>query len=306
MLTPMLTLSVALAVGSLFITPLATRAEQSPQAAVEELLAADRAFSAASARTELISGLSAMFADTVLMPLPGGRFADGREAVVAALRDNPDNVKARAEWTPVRGGISADGQHGFTLGYMTIHRDGGKQEPARYLAYWLKQGGGWRVAVYKRSRDVPGPKAAPAPHSLPERMVAPTSDAAAMARHRDSLAAAEKAFSDEAQKIGLQAAFRTFGRPDAMNLGGPNTPGFVIGAEDISRMVGQGEPASGSSVSWAADKAVMVASSGDLGVSVGFIRRNQPPADPKQPSSFAFFTIWRRDSPSAPWRYIAE
>ena len=39
---------------------------------------------------------------------------------VQALRANPDNAGARLEWAPIRGGISADGQHGFTFGYMTV------------------------------------------------------------------------------------------------------------------------------------------------------------------------------------------
>ena len=48
-----------------------------PQAAVDELLAADRAFSAASAKTDLVSGLAAMFDADVIMPLPNGQFAEG-------------------------------------------------------------------------------------------------------------------------------------------------------------------------------------------------------------------------------------
>src|SRR5258705_8577090 len=94
----------------------------SPQQAVDELLAADRAFSAASAKTDLVAGLSAMFADDVVIPMPPGQFVNGRAAVVEALKGNADNATSRTDWTPVRGGVSADGQHGFTFGYMTIHR----------------------------------------------------------------------------------------------------------------------------------------------------------------------------------------
>ena len=39
-----------------------------------------------------------------------------------------------------------------------------------------------------------------------------------IARHQDSLAAAEKSFSDHAQNVGLKTAFRDFGREDAMNM----------------------------------------------------------------------------------------
>ena len=40
-------------------------------------------------------------------------------------RGHPDNANRPLEWTPIRGGVSADGQHGFTVGYMTLHRPDG-------------------------------------------------------------------------------------------------------------------------------------------------------------------------------------
>ena len=72
----------------------------SPQAAVDGLLAADRAFSVASAKTDVVAGLSAMFADTVVMPGADGQITNGRSAVVDALRGNPDNARSRIEWLP--------------------------------------------------------------------------------------------------------------------------------------------------------------------------------------------------------------
>src|SRR5690349_20131752 len=49
-----------------------------PAQIADELLAADRAFSEASGKTDLISGLSAMFASDVTMPIPGGVFANSK------------------------------------------------------------------------------------------------------------------------------------------------------------------------------------------------------------------------------------
>ena len=275
-----------------------------PQAAVDELLAADRAFSAASAKTDLVSGLAAMFDADVIMPLPNGKFAEGAVKVTEALRGTPDNVRSRIEWAPIRGGISADAQQGFTFGYMTLHRPDGTTLPLRYMSYWIRRPEGWRVAVYKRARGTEDePKLAPMPPSLPERLVPATSDAATIERLRLSLAQAEGAFSDEAQRIGLGPAFVRYGSADAVNMGGPS--GYAVGSEAIGRRVAEGEPAGGSSVSWGADKAI-VASSGDLGVTIGVIRPNAPPANGAQPAGFPFFTIWRRAGPTAPWRYIAE
>jgi ketosteroid isomerase-like protein len=284
--------------------PLVCLAAATPQSALDELLAADRAFSSASATTDLVSGLSAMFASGIVIPNPPGRFADGKEAVVAALRANADNATSRTEWTPVRGGISADGQHGFTVGFMTLHRGDGTTLALKYLSYWVKQADGWRVVAYKRTRAGEGtPSLAMLPPALPAELVAPTADATTIARHRDSLDQAERSFSNEAQKIGLGPAFARFGSADAVNLGGPGDAALVIGAENIARVVSQGQPATGSSLFWAPDQ-VIVASSGDLGMTIGMIYPNAPAAG--QPTKFPFFTIWRRANASAPWRYVAE
>jgi hypothetical protein len=274
-----------------------------PQAALDGLLAADRAFAAASAQTDLVSGISAMFAPDVVMPLPNGSFAESAQAATAALRENPANAGARAEWAPVRGGISADGQHGFTFGYMTVHQADGTVSPAKYLAYWVRQPAGWRVAAYRRSRRPEGEvSTAMLPPALPARLVPPSADAAALEAHRASLDAAERAFSDESQTIGLGPAFAKWGSGDAMNMG--RAASFTLGAASIGAAIGEGSPGP-SPLSWAPDR-VIVASSGDLGVTIGRIRPNTPSTDASAPSAFPFFTIWRRRTPASPWRYIAE
>ena len=284
--------------------PIAGLAAATPQSALDELLAADRAFSAASAKTDLVTGLTVMFAADVVIPNPPGRFAEGKAAVVAMLRANPDNAGSQTEWTPVRGGLSADGKHGFTVGFMTLHRPDAATLALKYLAYWVKQAEGWRVAAYKRARAGEGsPSLAMMPPALPAQLVPSSTDAAIIAGHRESLDRAERSFSDEAQKIGLGPAFAQFGSADAINLGGPTDAGLVVGAENIARTVSAGQPSAGSTLVWAPDL-VIVASSGDLGVTVGMIHPKTPVAG--QPANFPFFTIWRRPSTNAPWRYVAE
>lgn len=278
----------------------AALATATPQAEVDALLSADRAFSAAAAKTDLVTSLSAMFDDDVVVPMPGGAFAHGRAEATKALRTNPANATSRAEWTPVRGGVSADGQHGFTIGYMTIRPAEKPPLPAKYLAYWVRRSEGWRVIAYKRAPRPAGDVslALMAP-SLPARMVPVVEDEATLARHRKSLSDAERAFSDDAQAIGIDRAFAKHGRDDAMNMGAEAA--FVVGAANIG---GEGDGENGSPVHWTSDD-VAVASSGDLGVSWGVIRPNAPGTDGRPPAS-AFFTIWRRDDPAAPWRYVAE
>jgi hypothetical protein len=69
---------------ALFIPALVTA--QTPQRVANDLLAADRAFSAASAKTDLVSGLTAMFASDVAMMAPVG-IAYRAARAVEALKD---------------------------------------------------------------------------------------------------------------------------------------------------------------------------------------------------------------------------
>ena len=67
-----------------FVPALVTAQTQTPQQVADELLAADRAYSAASAKTDLISGIAAMFADDVArIPRTPGPSSNGRRRVLA-------------------------------------------------------------------------------------------------------------------------------------------------------------------------------------------------------------------------------
>jgi ketosteroid isomerase-like protein len=277
-----------------------------PATVVDELVATDRGFSAAAVRTDAVAAITGMLADDVAMPTPGGLFARGRSGVADALRPTLGRAGARAGWTPIRGGISADGQHGFTFGYMTVQVADTESVPLKYLAYWVKRPEGWRVVAYNVRRRAPGDVSlAMMEPSLPGGLVPAMTDAATIARYYDSLVAAERAFSDRARKIGLGPAFVEYGSADAVNMGGRDSRSFIVGSEAIGRMIGAGSPQPTSPVSWSADRAI-VASSGDLGVTFGVIRPNTSPADGAPAAGFPFFTIWRRPRPTEAWRYIAE
>jgi ketosteroid isomerase-like protein len=289
-----------------FATVAALEARQAtPQVLVDELLAVDRAFSVASAQSDVVNGLSAMFADEVVLTHAGG-IASGKAAAVAALQQNKANAGARGEWTPLRAAISGDGRHGFTAGFMTLRTADGKESPLKYLAYWEKQAGGWRVLAYKRGGATAVPPLMPMPNVLPAKLVASTKDAAVIEQYRKSLADAETAFSDAAQKMGIGPAFVRYGSPDAINLGGPDVAVFLVGNQAIGTAVGGGSTAPGSPVSWGPDVKTIVAASGDFGVTIGHIVPNAPGPDGKPQPGRPFFTVWHRANPSAPWRYIAE
>ena len=305
-LRPTKSVALVLALAAACATASPIPRASSPQAAVDELTAADRRFAAAAENGDPIAKITSMLADDVMMPTPRGTFARSRAEATDALRAALGPARTRVEWSPVRGGISADGQHGFTFGYMTLTGPDTASIPLKYLAYWVRQAGGWRVAAYRLARRAPGPVAVSMmPPSLPDRWVPASADAEETAAHRASLIAAERAFSDRAQVIGLGPAFVENGSADAVNMGGRDAASFVVGATAIGQSVGAGAPQPTSPVSWGADRAI-VASSGDLGVTFGLIRPNAPAPGATGPAGFPFFTVWRRASAGQPWRYIAE
>ena len=279
--------------------------QATPQAVVDELLAADRAFSMASGKSDVVDGLSAMFSDDILLTHAGG-IASGKAAAVEALQQNRANAGARIEWTPLRAAISGDGRHGFTAGFMNLRTAAGKESPLKYLAYWEKQAAGWRVLAYKRGGAKAVPTLAPLANVLPAKLITPANDAVVIEQYRKSLADAETAFSADAQTMGIGPAFAKYGSADALNLGGPDVPTFVIGNDAIAGSVGGGSNAPGSPVWWGPDVKTIVAASGDFGVTIGHIVPIAPGPDGKPQPGRPFFTIWHRASTTVPWRYIAE
>ena len=275
---------------------------RSAQQNVDALLAADRAFSAAASRApSAADGLAAMFDAEIIVPFPGQGLVIGRGAVLAAFRAVPGFGEPGISWAPVRGGISADGSQGFTFGFLTMRGGDPARRNRKYLAYWVHRPQGWRVVAYRTNVREPGEvSTAMLTPSLPGFAARARSDARLIAAQQASLAAAERAFSDRAQQVGLRVAFREFGREDAMNM--YRGAGFTLGLDAITSGFDANETVS--PLSWGTEHS-FVASSGDLGVSIGTIRRNQPATDGR-PNAFPFFTIWQRDGPNAPWRYIAE
>ena len=270
------------------------------KAAAEELIAADRAFGAAAPQLDVPTALSRMFLANVVVQTPGGHIR-GRDSAVAAMRASTWNIGARVTWAPIGGGTSSSGQDGFTYGYMTTTRADGAVQLSKYVAYWVRSAGGWRVAAYKRVPRAAGSvSTALHPLSVATRAL-PIPDSATIARYADELSLAEHAFSSDAQTMGLGPAFAKWGAPDAVNIGGENQVEFVRGPQAIATSVSAGL-APNTRIQWAPSQ-VIVANTGDLGVTIGTIRITPPGESTRE---VPFFTVWKRAWPSEPWRYIAE
>lgn len=77
----------------------APAAARTPEQAMADLFAADRAFAAASAERAPADALAAMAAPDIVMPMRQG-LVSGREAVFAALRANPNYQGSGMSWRP--------------------------------------------------------------------------------------------------------------------------------------------------------------------------------------------------------------
>ena len=274
----------------------ASAQSQAAPPALAELLAEERRLSEAAAALAPPEAIASILADDSRLYARGGPYR-GRAAAIDALKANPANAGTSVSWRSIKSGISGDGTHGFTLGYLDIAGADPKTAQRRYLAYWVKGAAGWRVAALKQALRPPGEAKM---ENLPTSIPAAPGKAADATDARASLIAAEKAFSDRAQVVGIGRAFTEFGRADAVNSG---LDGFKIGPAAIGAAVSGGADGP-SPVEWSADDA-LVAPSGDLGITFGMIRPKQaPPAG--QPAATPFFTIWMRDGPDQPWRYVAE
>ncbi|WP_395645678.1 YybH family protein [Terricaulis sp.] len=118
--------------------------EELAAAAVNELLAADRAF-AAKAAADGVPAAFAAYAASDGMIVTSTEVANGQEEVVASYRDWPQG--ARLAWAPEAGRVSARGDMGWTWGNSTYTAPDGARRQGRYITVWKRDyDGNWRFA----------------------------------------------------------------------------------------------------------------------------------------------------------------
>lgn len=280
--------------------PVSSVTSSVPQAVANDVLATERRFSAAAATQPFVSVMNAMLTTSALMPAPRGEILSGRGAIVAALAATADST-AHARWTPIQVGLSEDGTHAFTVGFLITTRRDGSRAQFKYLTYWIRGNDGWRAAAWRRRpMESIAIDSTMLPALLPDRLIAPTANAATLDGNRIGLREAEGEFSALANRIGVGAAFAQRGTPASLNVGPPTVGHFIRGADAIAQSVAGGQPLDApSSIVWGAD-AALVAPSNDLGITFGVIRSKATPTA----GGASFFTIWRKSNGS--WRYIAE
>lgn len=222
----------------------------------------------------------------------------GPAAARAFLERDSLNAKSKAVITVVRLDVSADGNDGYSYGYLDLLRPNGDTLPGAYKSYWRRNvDGQWQVLAFGRGPRERGPTAA-LPHSLrPSATRYKAWPARDTVEAWATLKAAEVAFSDSSA-TSLRTAFMSFAAPDGGKIEGAR---YVFGREAIGRGF-ENPPPGFAGIAWHAEYGT-VAGSNDLGFNFGPVIRKGAQASP--PSAGGFLTIWRRQ-PNGEWKWLVD
>lgn len=269
------------------------------------LVAAERAWADSSAGGLMVDALVHVLHDEGM--LIGGPETPprGPAGVRERLLSDSALAGARISWNTVRVDVSADGNDGYSFGYLETTLADGIRVPGKYSAYWRRAADGrWQLLAFRHGRRPEGAVAdsAPAGFGTPTHERYPLHAPASMDALRDSVAANERAFSDLAQQVGPGEAFRAFVAPDGVNFGGQ--PEFAWGPDAAFALFADFPEDRG--FSWEPD-IVDVAGSGDLALSTGPVTAltRRPDGTLESRPGGRYFSVWRRQ-PDGSWKFVVD
>lgn len=272
----------------------------------DSLLAADRRYAAAAAAVNVLTGVTAQFADDVYFLAGAQPLAHGRAEALATLSRNPINATARQTWRPARVDVSEDGTRGYTYGYLTLtipDPAGGppQQAEGKYISFWRQDSGAWKVTAHVRNGRPAGaitespPPGFESPTYRHYRPFVPIGVPAGVAL----LKGVDLLFSGAAYLFGIGEAFAHFAAPDGANLAG--TPSILYGPAAIKASF-DGTPAT-FRLTWQ-PLVGDVAATQDLGYTIGqFQAKDTATTDPTGYGKY--LTIWKRQ-PGGEWRFVMD
>lgn len=267
--------------------------ESDREQVLASLIAAERAFAAASAEQGVKDAFLAHLADDAILfrptPVPGKEHLRARPASPGLL-----------SWDPEYADAAADGSLGYTTGPWTYRREASGEPVAsgRYLTFWRRQlpDGGWKAVIdhgiggpVQNGTVTPGsPVATPTPHGAP-----PPVEAAAA---RSALIDADTALSSAFPAIATGKA-RGLAAEDVRVLRDGSEP--LTGPEALQRGLPQGR-----FVFQPTD--ARIAASADLGYTYG--EYEVAPSDSSAGAAIkrgTYLRGWRRDA-SGRWLLVVD
>lgn len=271
----------------------------SPADARASLLLADDWLALQAERGGFANALAASLAPEVVYLHAGAEVVEGRDAVGALLRAAyPERRGARTVLHRIAGGASADGERGYTFGWLEATDGAGAATYGRWVATWRGDGGRWWIDAFVRAAGRSAPSEPPPASPLlagyrglpipgdPERL-------------RADVFAADEAFAAHALAVyperGFGPAFVAFADPNAVVVGGGD---FPWGADAVEETFGATEP--GEKLAWRPLHGA-VAASGDLGWTVG----NGAYELGEVRARSKYLTVWVRQ-PDGTWRWLLD
>jgi ketosteroid isomerase-like protein len=268
-----------------------------------ELVTTHQRLTAALGRGDVIGGLSEAVAHAgfyVGALFAAGDQGRGPDGARAFLERDSLNRRSRGVLTVVRLDLSADGNDGYSYGYLDVVRPAGDTLFGQYKSYWRRRADGkWEALMLTRGRRERGAvnasaaiQFAPGPYrSWPGRD---------SLEARAGLRSTELAFSDSGKRS-LAIAFKAFAAPDAAKISGAT---YVFGQDAVAQDFLRPPPPGFTGMMWSAEYGT-VAGSGDLGFNAGRVFARPDSTGKQPPSGGLFVTIWRRQ-PNGEWKYLVD
>lgn len=262
-----------------------------------ELLAADRAHSAATEAGGFVDGYTAPLAEDARVLLAGTGLLRGREAARAYIAGSA-LARSRMRWETSRAEVSADGRTGYTFGAGVYTRANGTTAFTRNLAFWKRGADGqWKVAALLVNLTGAAPRPVPegfgTRHDNGVRGAHPTDPAISVAGAMQ----ADRDFAALSEATSPGHAFAVFAAQDGVVLGGPTYGKEEIGAEF--------DPSSGLRILWGPIEGG-ASGSGDLAFTIGLATTLAPQPNGTVATFYTkYLSVWQKQ-PSGEWRYLAD
>jgi ketosteroid isomerase-like protein len=269
----------------------------------DSLFAIDAARGEAATRQGFASAAGVWLDSSAVYLRAGAPIVYGRAAALSILTDATTEHPAY-QIRPLGGGISRDGQGGYTFGVTTTALPNVDGPPTvrsdRYAAFWRRDRDGvWRIVAYAEIGGAPVASTVQIPSAdLPPSLVIPRgrrSDAARQVRQADS------AFALLADLQGTGIAFASYVAPQGVVFSGPE---IVIGTDAVRALFDEQQRAGGT-LNWRPVYADAV-NSGDLGFSIGEYVFTGRGANGTVVQRFGkYLTIWKK-LPGGEWRFVVD
>jgi ketosteroid isomerase-like protein len=272
---------------------------------LDALFAADAAHAADVAQLGPVDGvLHAMRGNAVYLAA-GIDIVTGRRDIRAALEAaNPDVATTSLAYTLAGGDVSADGNFGFTFGWLQRTTPLGTTY-GTYLAIWQRDDGDdfSITGYYTRSTPFPHiPARAGFPLFVGGAGAGGVPHPAGVALQRRSLEQVDLDFSALCGRTNTSVAFPAYANSAAFMAFGRNFVGFM-GAEEIASAYSAVTP--GETLQWAPVWSA-ASQSGDLGVTVGNAVDTLTKADGSAVTTYSkYLTLWVRQADGS-WRFLAD